>query len=60
VPVWLGNPTNRVASPAYVPLQILDEELHERRSGVAILPRRLRWSGQSLQPVPRRREEVVL
>lgn len=60
VPVWLANPTDRVASPAFVPLQIADEELHERRSGVAILPRRLRWNGQGLQPLPRRRAEVVL
>lgn len=60
VPVWLGNPGGTVACPAFVPLLILDEELHERRGGVAILPRRLRWNGQNLQPAPRRRAEVAL
>lgn len=60
VPVWLANPTEGVACPSFVPLRVADDELHELRGGIAILPRRLRWNGQGLQPVGRRRAEVPL
>jgi hypothetical protein len=60
VPVWLANQTNQVASPAFLPLQLADDDLLERRGGVSTLPRRLRWNGQGLQVVARRRAEVPL
>ncbi len=60
VPVWLRNETDKVASPAYLPLQLLDEELCEFRGGVAVPPRRLGWNGQTFQPLARRRAEVAL
>lgn len=60
VPVWIGNPTERVASPAFVPLQLKDEELLELRGGVAVLPRRLRWNGQVLQASARHQAEARL
>lgn len=60
VPVWIGNPTDKVASPAFLPLQLADDDLLERRGGVSTMPRRLRWTGQGLQVVARRRAGVPL
>jgi hypothetical protein len=60
VPVWLANPTQAVASPAFVPLQLEDAELRLLRNGVAVRPRRLVWNGQILQPLVRRQTEVSL
>ncbi|MBX3464172.1 MAG: hypothetical protein KF830_13445 [Planctomycetes bacterium] len=48
VAVWLANPTETIASPAYLPLVLADADLRPVRGGVGARPRRLTWNGQGL------------
>lgn len=60
VPVWLANPTGQVASPGHLPIDLRDDELAPLRGTTVAPPRRLRWSGQVLEPAAQRRRAVVL
>lgn len=59
VAVRLANPTDLVASPAYLPMQLDDAELVERRGTVVALPRRLRWTGETFATAVRSHAEVM-
>jgi len=47
VPVRIKNLGRDVLSPPFLPLQLRDEELMERRDSIVVAPRRLVWNGDA-------------
>lgn len=45
VPLRITNRSQDVLSPAAIPLQLLDGDLHELREAIVCAPRRLSWDG---------------
>lgn len=50
VPVRINNLGRDVLSPPFLPLQLRDEELLERRDSIVVAPRRLVWNGEVFSP----------
>ncbi len=53
VPMWLHNVSPGVLSPAFLPLQLRDADLHELRGSIVARPRRLQWTGDRFTAVVR-------
>lgn len=49
VPVRLYNDGDTTASPGFVPIDIANADLRERRGSIVTAPRRVRWSGNTWQ-----------
>jgi hypothetical protein len=52
VPMRLHNPTDAIASPAYVSLQLADDDLRPLRASVVVAPRRCVFRDGAFHPIP--------